>query len=164
MSQSVRQSNLFAAEDFTKIYKSFKDVNFQAYDFDTIKDALIDYIRTHFPEDFNDYIESSEFIATIELLAYMGTSLAFRMDLNTRENFLDTAERRESIVRLAKMLSYSPKRNLAAEGLFKLTAISTTESVEDSLGRQLNNTIIYSPSLQSLPSPSYTLFLLSVYR
>ena len=143
MSQSVRQSNLFTAEDWQAIYQSFQDVNFRAYDFDTLRTALIDYIRTHFPEDFNDYIESSEFIAVIELLAYLGTSLNFRTDLNSRENFLDTAERRESIVRLARMLSYVPKRNLAASGLFKLSGVQTTETVQDSLGRDLNGRTIF---------------------
>ena len=91
MSQSVRQSNLFTAEDWQTIYKSFSDVDFRSYDFDTLRASLVDYVRAHYPEDFNDYIQSSEFIATIELLSYLGTSLNFRADLNTRENFLDTA-------------------------------------------------------------------------
>lgn len=143
MSQSVRQSNLFAAEDWQAVYQSFQDVDFRAYDFDTIRSALIDYIRIHYPEDFNDYIESSEFIAVIELLSYLGMSLNFRVDLNSRENFLDTAERRESIIRLARLLSYTPKRNLAASGLFKLSGVQTNESVTDSLGRDLNNTTIF---------------------
>lgn len=143
MSQSVRQNRLFAAEDWQAIYRSFQDVDFRAYDFDTLRNALIDYIRAQYPEDFNDYIESSEFIAMIELLAYLGTSLSFRHDLNSRENFLDTAERRESIVRLARMLSYTPKRNIAASGLFKLSAVQTNQQVTDSLGRNLNNTTVF---------------------
>lgn len=142
MSQSVRQSNLFAGEDFTKVYQSFKNVNFQAYDYDTIRNALIEYVKTFYPEDFNDYVESSEFIAVIELLAYLGTSLSFRIDLNSRENFLDTAERRESIIRLARMLSYQPRRNLASQGLLKITGAKTTERVLDSLGRNLADTTV----------------------
>ena len=143
MSQSVRQSNLFTAEDWQAIYQSFQDVDFRAYDFDTLRSALIDYIRTHFPEDYNDYIESSEFIAVVELLCYLGMSLNFRTDLNSRENFLDTAERRESIVRLARMLSYVPKRNLAASGLFKLSGVQTNQAITDSLGRDLNGRTIF---------------------
>ena len=143
MSQSVRQSNLFAAEDWQAIYKSFSDVDFRQYDFDGLRTALIDYVRAHFPESYNDWIQSSEFVATIELLAYLGTSLNFRQDLNTRENFLDTAERRDSIVRLARMLSYTPKRNIALSGLFKLSGVETNEPVTDSLDRDLNNSTIF---------------------
>jgi len=143
MSQSVRQSNLFTAEDWQTIYKSFSDVDFRSYDFDTLRSSLIDYVRAHYPEDFNDYIQSSEFVATIELLAYMGTSLNFRADLNTRENFLDTAERRDSIIRLARMLSYTPRRNIALSGLFKLSGVETNEPVQDSLNRDLNNITVF---------------------
>lgn len=142
MSSIVRQSQLFAGEDFTKVYKSFKDIDFTAYDFDTIRSALIDYIQVHYPEDFNDYIESSEFVAIIELLSYLGTSLAFRADINARENILDTAERRESIIRLAKMVSYQPKRNIAANGLMKIKYIKTDEQVLDATGVNLNNSQI----------------------
>jgi hypothetical protein len=75
------------------------------------------------------------------LLSILATSLAFRTDLNSSENFLDTAKRRESIIRLATMLSYAPKRNIAASGVLKVTAISTNENVKDSLGRDLSNEI-----------------------
>ena len=118
-----RQKNLFAAEDWKVAYKAYSKVDFQAYDFDTMRGAMVDYIRTNFPENFNDYIESSEFIAIIELLAYLSQSLAFRMDVNTRENFLETAERRDSVFKLARMLGYNPKRNLPASGLMKIVSI-----------------------------------------
>ena len=91
-----------------------------------IPSAMVEYIKTNFPENFNDYIESSEFIANIELLAYLGQSIAFRMDINTRENFLETAERRDSVFKLARMLGYNPKRNIPASGLMKVVSISTS--------------------------------------
>ena len=143
MAQSPRQSKLFAAEDYQNIYRSFKNVDFRSYDFESIKASLVEYINRNYPEDFNDYIESSEYIALIELLSYMGTSLSYRSDMNTRENLMDTADRRESVVRLSQMLNYQPSRNLPARGLFKLSGIETTESVEDSLGRNLANTTIF---------------------
>ena len=132
MALSNRQNNLFAAEDWDVAYQAYSQVNFQAYDFETIRTAMIEYIRTNFPENFNDYIESSEFIAIIELLAYLAQSIAFRMDVNTRENFLETAERRDSVFKLARQLGYNPKRNIAASGLLKVVSISTTEPLTDS--------------------------------
>lgn len=143
MAQELRQNNLFAAEDYRNVYKSFKNVDFRSYDFDSLKESMIEYIKRNFPEDFNDYIESSEYIALIELLAYLGTSLSFRVDMNTRENFIDTAERRESIIRLAQMINYQPSRNLPANGMFKLTAVETTEPVKDSLNRTLSNLTVF---------------------
>ncbi len=142
MAQIQRQNNYFAAEDWRTIYRTFGDINFAAYDFDTIKSSMVEYIRRNFPEEFNDFIESSEFIAIIELLAYMGQTIAFRQDLNTRENFLDTAERTESIRRLARMLSYNPKRNVPAAGVLKIFSIATSEEIIDSSGNNLANQVI----------------------
>lgn len=143
MSSSVRQDNLFSSEDWQAVYRSFRDVDFRAYDFDSIRDALIDYVRTFYPESFNDYIESSEFIAVIELLAFLASSLAFRVDLNSRENFLETAQRRESIIRLARFINYQPSRNLPARGLVKLTAVQTNQLIQDSRGQNLNNVLVF---------------------
>jgi len=137
MSSTDRQNNLLISEDWQKIYQSFKNADFQSYDFDNLRRTMIDYIRTNFPEDFNDYIESSEYLALIDLIAYVGQSIAFRVDLNARENFLELAERRDSILRLARMISYNASRNTAARGLLKFGTISTTESVIDSNGRNL---------------------------
>jgi hypothetical protein len=138
-----RQNNLFAAEDWKVAYKAFSEVDFQAYDFDTIRTTLIEYIRTNFPETFNDYIESSEFIAIIEMLAFLSQSLTFRMDLNSRENFLETAERRDSIFKLARMLGYNPKRNIPASGLMKIEAVRTSEPLQDSIGNDINNVNVF---------------------
>ena len=142
MSQIQRQDNLFSAEDWKTIYRSFGQANFTAYDYDTIRSSMISYIQTNYPEDFNDYIQSSEFVAIIDLLAYLGQSLAFRTDLNSRENFFDTAERRESILRLAKLINYKPKRNVPARGLLKITKIRTTEPLTDAEGINLAGTNI----------------------
>lgn len=142
MSQSQRQSELFAGNDWLAVYRAFTEVNLNAFDFTTIRQAMVEYIRRNYPEDFNDWIESSEFVALIDLLAYLGQSLAFRTDINARENFLDTARRRESILRLARSLSYNAKRNYPARGLVKLTEIRTTHDVYDSTGKNLNNIAI----------------------
>ena len=126
MAISKRNSNLFAAENWEVAYAAYTNVSFKAYDFSTMRSAMLNYIRENYPENFNDYIESSEFVAIIELLSYLSQSLAFRVDLNTRENFLSTAESRDSILRLANMLGYTPKRNIPASGLLKITSISSS--------------------------------------
>jgi hypothetical protein len=137
MSSTDRQNNLLVSEDWQKIYQSFKNANFQSYDFDNLRRTMIDYIRTNFPEDFNDYVESSEYLALIDLIAYVGQSIAFRVDLNARENFLELASRRDSVLRLARMIGYNSSRNTPAQGLLKFNTISTTENVIDSNGRNL---------------------------
>jgi len=137
MSATDRQSRLLVAEDWKKIYQSYRNADFQSYDFDNLRRTMINYLRQNYPEDFNDYIESSEYLALIDMIAFLGQNLSFRVDLNARENFLETAERRESVLRLARMLAYNPRRNQAASGLMKITTIKTTETVTDSNGLNL---------------------------
>jgi len=142
MSSTDRQNNLLVTQDWKKIYQSFKNADFTSYDFDNIRRTMIQYLRTNFPEDFNDYIESSEYLALIDLVAYLSQSIAFRVDLNARENFLELAERRDSILRLSRMLGYTAKRNIASSGLLKFNNVSTTETIIDSNGRNLANQTI----------------------
>lgn len=128
-----------AAESWQTVYTAFATINFSAFDYNTVKQSLLAYIQLYFPEDFNDYIESSEFIAQLELFCYMTELVAYRSDLNAHENFMSTAERKESVLRLANFISYTPTRNLPARGLVKLSSVTTTQSVFDSLGRNLAN-------------------------
>ncbi len=135
-------TKLLIAEDWTKIYQSFNNSDFKSYDFETLRRTMINYLRENYPEDFNDYIDSSEYIALIDLIAYLGQNLSFRVDLNARENFLETAQRRESILRLAQLINYNAKRNVPSSGLLKITSISTTETLIDATGVNLANAAI----------------------
>ena len=139
MAQGARQSSLFAAEDFSVVYESFSQANFQAYDFETIRNSMVEYINTNYPENFNDWISSSEFVSLIELMAFLGHNLAFRSDLASRENYLSTVERRASALRIAEFLNYTPTRNVVASGYLKIDSVRTTENVFDVNGKSLAN-------------------------
>ena len=137
MAITTRQTVVFGVEDWKRIYETYREADFQSYDFEALRKSFIDYLRQYYPETFNDYIESSEFIAILDLMAFMGQAMSFRNDLNTRENYIDTAERRDSVVRLANLVSYTPKRNTAASGYLKVFSVQTTENVTDINGIDL---------------------------
>jgi hypothetical protein len=142
MAITTRQTSLLVAEDWTKLYQSFRNADFQSYDYETLRASMVSYLQLYYPEDFNDFIESSEFIALIDMIAFLGQSLAFRADLNARENFIDTAQRRDSILKLARLISYNPKRNINSKGLLKFDSVSTTETLYDSNGLDLSGLVI----------------------
>ena len=142
MPSNDRQNSLLINDTWQKIYRTFSQANFKSYDFDTIRRTLIDYLRLNYSESFNDYIESSEYLALIDLIAYTAQSISYRVDLNARENFIDLAERKESVLRLARLISFQPKRNIAGTGQLKITSVTTTESVIDANGNDLSNTPI----------------------
>ena len=143
-------NKLLVSEDWTKIYQSFRNADFKSYDFETLRRTMIAYLQENYPEDFNDYINSSEYIALVDLIAYLGQNLSFRIDLNARENFLETAQRRDSILRLAQLVSYIPTRNTPASGFLKINAVTTTDNVVDGSGNNLaNNTIVWNDPTNS---------------
>ena len=142
MTTTSRQNNLILNQDWTRIYQTFRNADFKSYDFENLRRVIITYLRENYPEDFNDYIESSEYLALIDAVAFLGQSLAFRIDLASRENFIELAETKESVLRIARMLSYNAKRNIAAKGLLKFTSVTTTEDIADSNGRNLAQQIV----------------------
>jgi len=160
MATTDRQNRLLVAEDWRKIYQSFQQADFKSYDFETLRRTMVAYLRENYPDDFNDFVESSEYVALIDLIAYVAQALSFRVDLNARENFLETAERRDSVLRLARLINYNAKRNKTATGLLKIDAVSTTQDVNDSSGTNLaNSTVIWNDSANSNYREQFTTIL-----
>jgi hypothetical protein len=139
MAKTLRQTSLFGIQDWKAIYQNYAESDLQSFDFETLRKSFIDYLTLYAPESYNDYVESSELVALMDVMAFMGQSLAFRNDLNCRESYLDTAERRNSVVKLANLVGYTPKRNTAAQGYLKILSVSTTENVYDYNGLNLSN-------------------------
>ena len=142
MAQKTRQNKLFAAEDYTVIYESYVNANFQAFDYDTIRTAMVDYVRNTYPENYNDWVESAEFVSLLDVVAQFGHNLAYRVDLSARNNFLSTAQKQDSVFKLAEFLGYQPRRNVPAFGEMKVVGIKTNEAVIGSAGTSLGGTEI----------------------
>jgi hypothetical protein len=160
MATTDRQNRLLVAEDWRKIYQAFQQADFKSYDFETLRRTMVAYLKENYPDDFNDFVESSEYVALIDLIAYISQALSFRVDLNARENFLETAERRNSVLRLARLINYNAKRNQPATGMLKLDSISTTQDVQDSTGTNLaNSSIIWNDSANSNYREQFTAIL-----
>src|ERR1035437_4955146 len=133
---------LYAAESWERVYKAFEEVNFTAYDYDAVKQSLIDYLKLNYPENFNDYHEASLMIALAEMFAYIAEQLSYRVDLSVHEVLLPTAQRKQNILALAKLISYTSSRNLPLRGLVKINSVSTSEILFDSQGNSLTNRVI----------------------
>ena len=140
MAQKTRQTKLFAAEDYTVVYESYINANFQAFDYDTMRSAMVEYVRNTYPENYNDWVESAEFVSLLDVVAQFGHNLAYRVDLNARNNFLTTAQKQESVYKLAEFLGYQPRRNVPAYGEMKVIAVKTNEAVIGSAGTSLGGT------------------------
>lgn len=72
-------------------------VNFSALDFDTARRAIIEYIKTYYPTDFNDFVASNGVMMWTEIQANNTAKLALRSDLLANEAFLPTARTEEAV-------------------------------------------------------------------
>lgn len=78
-------------------------------DFDTLKQDLLQYVKLVYPDTYNDFSEASVGMMLLELNAYVGDVLSYHLDKRYNEMFLDTADQRESIFRIAKNLGFKPR-------------------------------------------------------
>lgn len=160
MSQTRRLGQLNAAESWLNNYRYLVNADFKAYDFESLRTALLDHIQLNYPEDFNDFINSSEYVALVDLMAFMGQNLSFRADLNLRETFLETAEVRGNVLSIARQLGYKPFRNGAANGFLKITSVTTTQELYDSKGTNLaGKTIVWADPLNLDFNEQFSLIL-----
>lgn len=134
-----RQNTLFVSEDWIRVYEAIQNVDFRAYDHDNYVKAIMTYINQHHPDKFNDWIASSELVMKIEVLTWLSQNLSYRNDLNSRENFMGMAERRNSILLLAQNVAYRANRVKSATGDVKITSIQTDQPLVDLDGIDLRN-------------------------
>lgn len=160
MSQTKRLSQLNAAESWLNNYRNLVNADFKAYDFESLREALLNHIQVNYGEDFNDFINSSEYVALVDLISFLGQNLAFRSDLNLRETFLETAEVRENVLSIARQIGYKPHRNKTAEGFLRINSIASSQEIYDSRGVNLaGESIVWADPLNSDFQEQYNLIL-----
>jgi hypothetical protein len=83
-------------------------VNYLSRDFSSIRGDLINYLKTFFPEQWQDFNVTSPGMALLELNAYVGDLLSYATDKKYNELFIDGVQERRSVYRLAKTFGYKP--------------------------------------------------------
>tara|TARA_R100000008_G_scaffold11005_1_gene5521 strand:+ start:4137 stop:6401 length:2265 start_codon:yes stop_codon:yes gene_type:complete len=91
--------------------EKFKDsnINYLNKDFTSLKQSLMQYAKSYFPNTYRDFNETSPGMMLIEMNAYVGDVLSFYVDQQYREMLLPLAEERRNIINLAKMFGYKVK-------------------------------------------------------
>ena len=86
-----------------------KEVNYLGRDFSSLRQNLIEFAKTYFPNQYNDFNESSPGMMFIEMAAYVGDVLNYYVDNAVRENMLLHAKQRKNVYEIAESLGYKPK-------------------------------------------------------
>ena len=91
--------------------KDFKETNVEYLnkDFGQIKNSLVRYAKSYFPNTYKDFNETSPGMMLLEMSAYFGDVMSFYIDQQYREMLLPLAEERRNIINMAKMFGYKVK-------------------------------------------------------
>ena len=86
-----------------------RDIRYIDRDFNTIRNNLIQYSKTYFPNTYNDFTETSTGMLFMEMAAYVGDVMSFYLDNQIQETFIQKARQTTNLYALAYSLGYVPK-------------------------------------------------------
>ena len=100
-------------------------VDYTSRDFQSISDDIKSLIPNFAPQWVSR--DATDFgIVLVELFAYMGDLLNYYIDRAANESFIDTSTQRETVLRLAQLLNYTPNDISPSSGNVLLTNSSTS--------------------------------------
>ena len=88
---------------------STNNINYLARDFSSLKESLMRYAKSYFPNSYQDFNETSTGMMLLEMNAYVGDVLNFYIDQRYKEMMLPLAEERKNIIHMAKSRGYKVK-------------------------------------------------------
>ena len=104
-----------------------KNFNYVGKDFATLKQNLIDFTKTYFPDSYSDFSEASPGSIFIEQAAAIGDMLSFYQDTQLKESILSYASEKKNVLALAQSMGYKPK--LTSPAVTTLTIYQIVPSI-----------------------------------
>ena len=96
-----------------------KELNYIGRDFTDIRENLIEFAKSYFPTQYNDFNEASPGMMFVEMAAYVGDVLNYYVDNQFRETLIQFAEERKNVLSIAQSYGYKPR--LATPSTVELT-------------------------------------------
>ncbi len=81
-------------------------INYTSRDFLTIKNDLLNYVRTYYPDTLKDFNEASFGSLMLDTVAYVGDILSFYLDYSVNESFMATAVEYGNVAKHARQMGY----------------------------------------------------------
>jgi hypothetical protein len=146
--------------------KDEPEIDYLARDYASLRQLILDRLSLIMPDWLERHVPDLG-VALVELLAYMGDYLSYYQDAVATEAYLDTARKRTSIRRHARLVDYRIHEGCNARALLCVE----TDAVDISLDPRevyfitvpkdtpgLSDKILTSPDLPNLPDSSHETF------
>lgn len=92
-------------------------VDYSAREFETIKEQLKEYAKRYYADSYQDFNEAGFGSLVLDSVAYVGDMLSFYLDYQANESFLETANERKNVLKLAKQLGYKHENAVSSTGI-----------------------------------------------
>ena len=122
-----------------------KEINYLGRDFSNIRDNLIEFAKSYFPNQYNDFNEASPGMMFVEMASYVGDILNYYVDNQFRETLLQYAEERKNVLAIAQSYGYKPR--LASPSTAELTFTLEVPAIK--VGETYKPDLNYAGSLSS---------------
>lgn len=90
-------------------FEKKKDINYLSKDFSQFRKNLVNFVKTYYPDTYNDFNEASPGMMFLEMAAYVGDVLSYYIDDTLKESLLPFAQERRSVNNLAQFFGYKVK-------------------------------------------------------
>lgn len=118
-----------------------KDIKYLNKDFNTLRNQLIEYTQTYYPETFNDFSDGSPGMMFLEMAAYVGDVLSYYTDTQLQETFLLSSQERRNLFNLAYSLGYRPKVTKASSTNLEIFQLLPAKGSEDNYSPDYDYTL-----------------------
>ena len=93
---------------------NLRRIDFSGLDYETARRAIIEYIKTYWPDEFNDFAASNGIIMLAEIVASVVAKLSLRADILANESFLATSQTEEAVSNHLALINQKIKRQTPA--------------------------------------------------
>ena len=104
-----------------------KEISYLGWDFSSIRQNLIEFAKTYFPNQYNDFNESSPGMMFVEMTSYVGDVLNYYVDNQYKETLLNYAEEKKNVYDIAQSYGYKPKTAVPSS-VVKIIMVSSSKS------------------------------------
>jgi len=91
-----------------------KEVRYINRDFSQLKESLLQFAKSYFPNSYKDFSDASPGMMFIEMSAYVGDVLSYYIDYVFQESMIYNTQERKNLISLARFLGYKVKATRGA--------------------------------------------------
>jgi hypothetical protein len=132
-------------------------IDFSTADFDEFKESFNNYVKSVYPNDYNNFVESDLGQMLSELFAYMAAVLSFKADALAQENYIATAKTSEGLLKLLELIGIQIRGSVPAKATCTLTTDTALQPGE-SITLGANDRSVDTVSTRDNLPLSYTLY------